>query len=304
MVILLLDVAPPNQGTAYNVKQIPSLAAYLWSNPPPANQLEMFLPKPNIFIPSEKGLRLKPGVKKEDTSRKSFEERMTPITPPHIIRNDGEEGRWTVYYKKDDRFGQPKAFVVFQLLTSDVYSSSISAALAMLYSMCAEDSLNEFVYDANLAGLTYDIQVLPRGIRLTFGGYNEKLQDFAAYVGKRLARELDEVLPKTEEIFERYKDRLSRSLAAFDVKQPYSHAIYYSTLILQPLSFNYPNDEVRSALDDVNLLQLQSYAQSLWSHGKGEALVQGNIEENETLDLVVSAIGRKWCFVMSHISNR
>jgi len=275
-------------GTEYNVNKIPQSFISLWSNPQYASDIGMFLPSPNIFIPSEKGLRLKPGVKREDSSSKTFEERMTPITPPHVIRDDGPEGRWTVHYKKDDRFGLPKAFAVFQLLTSDVYSTSTRATLAMLYSICAQDSLNEYVYDANMAGLTYDVQVLPRGIRLTVGGYNEKLKDFAAYVVKRLARDLHEVLPKSEDEFNRYKDRLTRELAAFDVKQPYSHAIYYSALTLYPQKFKYANDEMRKALDAATLQQLQSYVRTLWSSGKGEALIQGNIEEAEALELVVS----------------
>lgn len=128
---------------------------------------------------------------------------------------------YEVHYKQDDRFGKPKAFMIFQLLTGEPYSSPMKASLATLYQQCAADKLNEYTYDARLADLSYDLQVLPRGVRLTFGGYNEKLKTFASYVTKKLARDLDDVLPSNEEEFERYRDNLLRALSAFKVKQPY-----------------------------------------------------------------------------------
>lgn len=111
--------------------------------------------------------------------------------------------------------------MIFQLLTGEPYSSPMKASLATLYQQCAADKLNEYTYDARLADLSYDLQVLPRGVRLTFGGYNEKLKTFASYVTKKLARDLDDVLPSNEEEFERYRDNLLRALSAFKVKQPY-----------------------------------------------------------------------------------
>ena len=72
---------------------------------------------------------------------------MTPLPPPRIIRDDGPEGKWTVYYKPDDRFGQPKAFVIFQLLTKEPYSNAKNAALSNLYEFCLSDKLDEYAYD-------------------------------------------------------------------------------------------------------------------------------------------------------------
>lgn len=65
------------------------------------------------------------------------------------------------------------------------------------------------------------MKILPRGIRLTFGGYNEKLQKFASYISSKLANDFRAILPKTDVEFERYKDQVMRALSAFDVKQPY-----------------------------------------------------------------------------------
>lgn len=275
-------------GTQYRSRPIPMATLEKWNAAPSASSLGIALPRPNVFIPSEKGLRVKSKVNEEvtDARGRSFEDRMKPIRPPSLIRDDGEAGRWTIYHKQDDRFGEPKAFVIFQLLTKEVYSSADKAALAQLYQTAAADILNEYAYDAGLAGLSYDIQVLPRGIRLTFGGYNDKLDDFASYISQKLSRDINDVLPANDAEFDRYKDNLMRALTAFNVKQPYAHAVYYSALTLQPRSFQYTNTQLRDAVRRLTLPDLREYAASLWSSGKGEALIQGNLDKKEALALV------------------
>ncbi len=123
---------------------------------------------------------------------------------------------------------------------------------------------------------------------MTFGGYNDKLGSFAAYVSRKLARDLDDSLPKDEEEFERYKDNLLRALSAFNVKEPYGHAIYYSGLTMQPRNTLYSNQQLVAALKETSLPQLVDYAKTLWASGKGEALLQGNINKKEALDIVSS----------------
>jgi insulysin len=273
-------------GTDYSAVKIPSVTLASWTNPSLAKDLGMFYPRPNVFIPTEKGLALKKGVKREPPRKKTLEGRMEPLAPPSVIRDDGAAGKWTVHYRKDDRFGLPKVYAIFEVLNNRVYSSAETVALGVLYQLCIDDYLTEYAYDATMAGLSYNIQLLPRGVRLTFGGYNDKLQDFAVYVTQQIVQQVSKFLPQSQEEFDRFKDRASRGLAAFDVKQPYSHAIYYSSLLLQPLKFNFPNNEVRQALEASSLEELQRYSKIIWVSGKGEALVQGNIDENEALQLV------------------
>jgi insulysin len=200
-------------GTEYSVEPVPASTLLQWRSPTSASEFGLNFPRPNVFIPSENGLKLK-FPPKPDISRRqrTFEERMVPVPPPNVIRDDGPNGRWTVYYKPDDVFGQPKAFVIFELLTKEVYSSAKTAALSNMYEFCVADKLTEYAYDAGLAGLTYDIRVIPRGVRLTIGGYNDKLEDFAKYVSKQISADLKNILPKSEEEFDRYKDILIRGL--------------------------------------------------------------------------------------------
>lgn len=273
-------------GTKYSTSFIPKSTMDRWLSCKRADILGIKYPKPNVFLPSEAGLRVKKPIKVDESKALTMEDRLMPVTPPVVIREDGTDGKWTVYFKQDDRFGQPKAYVVFQLLTKDVYASPEKAALASLYQLSANDKLVEYAYDAGLAGLSYDIQVLPRGIRLTFGGYNDKLKDFAAYVSQKLSREVTSLLPENHDEFERYRDQIDRALASFDFQQSYAHAIYNGNLVLQPRNFQYTNDDLRAAIKKVTLSDLTDYVKIIWSAGKAEALIQGNLNEKEALQFV------------------
>ena len=274
-------------GTQYNVKPISAAQLNQWSNCATVSSLGMAYPGPNPFIPSEEGLRVKKPVKTSDNLEAiTFEERMKPIAPPQLIRDDGDEGRWTVYFKQDDKFGQPNAVAIFRLVTKEVYDSPVSAILSKLYQVSLSDRLTEYTYDASLAGLSFDVQVTPRGIRMLFGGYNDKLLDFATYVSAKVSQDYMSVLPENENEFDRYKDEIVRALAGFDVQQVYAHAIYYSNLALNEKKFLYTNAELRDAIQKVNLSDLKKYVKDLWKSGKGEALIQGNIEKEEALRFV------------------
>lgn len=130
--------------------------------------------------------------------------------------------------------------------------------------------------------------MLPRGVRLTFGGYSDKLKRFASFVSRKLSLDFKDLLPKDDNDFDRYKDQLMRALTAFDVSQPYSHASYYAQLTLQPRRFQFTNRELRDATRKTTLPDLVAYINSLWTSGKGECLIQGNFDEAEALDLVKS----------------
>jgi insulysin len=105
-------------------------------------------------------------------------------------------------------------------------------------------------------------------------------------MSRKLSVDVADLLPKNDNEFDRYKDQIMRALSAFDVKQPYAHASYYSLLCLQPRRFQYSNKALRDATRKTTLPDLIKYVDTLWLSGKGEALIQGNFNEKEALDLV------------------
>lgn len=60
--------------------------------------------------------------------------------------------------------------------------SPATVALTRLLKLAIVDSLTEFAYPAALAGLSFDLDFTVKGLRLTVGGYHDKLPDFAVCV--------------------------------------------------------------------------------------------------------------------------
>ena len=55
---------------------------------------------------------------------------------------------------------------------------------------------------------------------------------------------------------------------------------------MKPPAFEYDNAELLTATEEATLTDLVSYVGSVWSSGKGIALVQGNLDEKQALSLV------------------
>ena len=57
---------------------------------------------------------------------------------------------------------------------------------------------------------------------------------------------------------------------------------------MQPPAFQYTNNELLVAIEKLTLPELVFYVGSIWSSGKGIALVQGNLDERQAQGLVSS----------------
>ena len=55
---------------------------------------------------------------------------------------------------------------------------------------------------------------------------------------------------------------------------------------MKPTGFEYDNAELLAVTQEATLADLVSYVGSVWSSGKGIALVQGNLDEKQALALV------------------
>lgn len=149
-------------GTEYTLERIPEklmqelrVAASV-SN---ANRLpDLHLPHKNSFIPN------KLEVEKKEVS--------TPAVVPRLLRND-EHCR--IWWKKDDTFWVPKANLVVSLRTPIIHATAESSIKTRLFTELVRDALEEYSYDAELAGLQYTVSIDSRGLFLEISGYNDKL---------------------------------------------------------------------------------------------------------------------------------
>ena len=107
--------------------------------------------------------------------------------PPTLVQDDGFGKLW---FKPDLVFGVPRAAVLVLLRTEATGSKSAADAIhARIWTRLATDALRdadyqrEFdSYDASLAGLEWTLGAGPRGMQLSFGGYDAKLPELAEAV--------------------------------------------------------------------------------------------------------------------------
>lgn len=108
------------------------------------------------------------------------------------------------------------------------------------------DSMNEYSYDADLAGLSYRLDSQSDGIIMLIDGYNDKLPVLAKVVLEKMATM--QIDPKR---FDLIKDQIRRQYLNFNMAAPNQLAAFYSTYLLVEKAF-LPADKL-VALDGKSL---------------------------------------------------
>ena len=75
-----------------------------------------------------------------------------------------------LYHKQETSFGSPKGIIYLAFHAPAAYSSPEDAVLTQLFVRLLLDSLNELAYDAELAGLSYNIFGTTTGFLVSFSG--------------------------------------------------------------------------------------------------------------------------------------
>ncbi|RTE68332.1 hypothetical protein BHE90_017289, partial [Fusarium euwallaceae] len=148
----------------------------------------LHLPHKNQFIPNQLE------VEKKEVSE--------PALNPRVLRNDGIAKTWL---KKDDTFWVPRANVIVSLKAPLIDSCAENDVKARLFSDLVRDALEEYSYDAELAGLQYNISLDSRGLCLNVSGHSDKLPVLLEQVVTTM-RDVD----IKEDRFEIVRERLTR----------------------------------------------------------------------------------------------
>ncbi|KAH7329236.1 Metalloenzyme, LuxS/M16 peptidase-like protein [Stachybotrys elegans] len=220
---------------------------------------ELHLPHKNNFIPS-----------KLEVEKKEVAE---PALAPRVLRNDTVIRTW---WKKDDTFWVPRANVIVSLKSPIIFASSGNAVKARLFTELVRDALEEYSYDAELAGLQYTVTVDSRGLFLEISGYNDKLHVLLEQVAATV-RDIE----IKEERFLIVKERLTRGYDNWLLQSAYQQVGDYMSwlnaerdYIIEELATELPSITV----EDVRLFQKQALAQlhiEVYAHGnmyKSDAL--------------------------------
>lgn len=262
-------------GTDYRLETIPQkLLAELEQivSPEGGSHLpELHLPYKNEFVPT----RL--DVQKEEVEK--------PAQAPTLLRNDDHLRLW---YKKDDTFWVPKAHVNILLRTPLVYASPATMAMSNLFIHLLADRLTEYAYDAELAGLDYELRGdSASGFVVKVAGYNDKLH---VLLEKLLLAMRNSNI--SENRFEQIKEKLSRYYRNRELNAPWGLiGSHLQSLVRQDY---WPSAFVSSELESITFKDIKEWSHQALRQANIEMLIHGNVARDEASNIagIVEASSR------------
>ena len=230
---------------------------------------ELHLPHKNEFVPS------KLTVEKKEISE--------TLKSPKLIRNDELVRTW---WKKDDKFWVPRANVFVTLrnpLAAVLPSNSVKTRM---FCQLVKDALGEYSYDAEIAGLGYDLGDYYVGIGVDVSGYNDKI---SVLLEKVLVTMRDlEVKPDR---FQIVKERLLRGYRNWDFQQPYHQVGQFTSWLSSDKAWI--NEQYLAEAIHLTPEDIRSFYPQLLRQVHLEVLCHGNIYKEDALrmtDLVESTL--------------
>ncbi|KAN0095601.1 LuxS/MPP-like metallohydrolase [Hyaloscypha variabilis] len=222
---------------------------------------ELHLPHENQFIPT-----------KLEVEKKEIKE---PALSPKLIRNDELVRTW---FKKDDQFWVPKANLFVNCRNTLPNATAENSLKARLYTDMVRDALEEYSYDAELAGLDYSVSAHSMGIEIAVSGYNDKL---SVLLEKVLVTMRD--LEIKEDRFEIIKERVLRGLKNWDFQQPYNQVSDYTRWL--NAEKGYANEQILAELHHLTAADIQQFYPHLLRQMHIETFVHGNLYKEDALKL-------------------
>lgn len=256
------DVADQKEkwyGTEYKLEDIADEKIQKWKNCGLSENLH--LPPRNEFIPTNFEIL----SREKDSS-----------ALPEMVKETGLSRLW---FKQDDKFLLPKACLSFDISSPIAYTDPLNCNMAGLFTELFKDALNEYAYDAELAGLSYDLMNTICGMVLQVKGYHEK----QPVLLKKILEKLTDfkVDPKR---FEIYKEMYMRGLRNFYAEEPYQHSIYYTNNLMAEIQWT--KAELLQSAADVTVEKLQEFIPNLLSKLFIEALIYGNVTKQQAKEVM------------------
>ncbi|KAM3418074.1 hypothetical protein BST61_g6279 [Cercospora zeina] len=250
----------PWYGTEHTIQKIPSdFLQELEAVSKQSRPAELHLPAKNEFIPQ----RL--DVEKKDV--------ISTAISPALIRNDGNVRLW---WKKDDTFWVPKANVFVYLRSPMGYTSAYTAVLSTFFKELVDDSLTEYAYDAELAGLAYGLLRTANAFEVSVSGYNDKMH---VLLEKVLVTMRD--LEVKDDRFEIIKERMARSYQNFELNEPFRQIGRYTQLLSRERAFS--QADLLAELPNVSADDVRSFIPTLMRQMHIEILAHGNLYKEDAL---------------------
>lgn len=248
-------------GTDYKVSKIPTdvqsdirkaLAASANDRPK-----DLHLPHKNEFIPT-----------KLDVEKVEVKEL---AKTPKLLRNDDTLRLW---WKKDDTFWVPKANVNVLLRNPLTYATPANYVKTVIYASLVKDALTSYSYDAEIAGLNYDIGSNSLGMEISVHGYNDKM----AVLLEKILLTLRDLEIKTDR-FDIIKERMVRKYKNWDFQQPYYQIGDFTRWLVNEKAWM--THQYAVELPHITVEDVKSFAPLLLQQAHLEVFAHGNIYKEE-----------------------
>jgi insulysin len=253
-------------GTEYTYEKIPADLLdeinQAFKNPLP----ELHLPRENEFIPRN----LEAVIMDEEL-----------VSEPRLIRNDGvarvwyKKGLQVPGYKKG--FQAPRAYLTIHCRNPLAHATAKTFVMARLYAELVKDAMEQYSYNARLAGLRYSVQGRSTGIRIQLSGYVTMLHVI-----------LDQLLNTMRDLqvqqgFEAAKDRLSSFLENYASLKPH-HQVFWLARWLDRENW-YTHKQMLAELRALTAADVEEFYPRLLGQMHIEILVGGGICKEDALGL-------------------
>ncbi|KAF8798143.1 hypothetical protein BYT27DRAFT_7124234 [Phlegmacium glaucopus] len=252
----------PWYGTEYSVQRFDD--AFIREAEGANDIPDLFLPGANVFIPANLEVEKKIDIE--------------PLQRPHLIR---ETPLSTLWHKKDDKFWVPKARISIDL-RSHLNTSARAAVITRLYSDIVNDSLTEFAYDADLAGLSYNLVPHSSGMFIMMSGYNDKMSVLVRHILEKVKGLV--VDPQRLSV---KKEQVRLEWQNFFLGQPYSISDFYGRYLLS--EYQWTAEDKLKELPSVTAEDIQKHMKEVLAQVNMRIFVAGNMFKDEAIRIAEMA---------------
>ncbi|MBL7663671.1 MAG: insulinase family protein [Bacteriovoracaceae bacterium] len=224
-----------------------------------ATNKELFPPSLNPYLPDDLSL-----VDDENTTK-----------PTKLFEND----LGVAWFKQNNEFNYPQAHILLRLLTNKNLKTPKNTLIENLYLASLHDSINEWRYPADMAGLRFDIESFPRGLEIKISGYSPKILIFLEDLIRKIpSAEL------SEEKFFIFKTELQKSFDNFELSEEYQQAMHWLNYAVAKNTFS--NKDLKPVLPTVTLADVNNFPATNFKELKIESLAYGNLKSSEVKTLM------------------
>ncbi|XP_030647113.1 nardilysin b [Chanos chanos] len=247
-------------GTQYSVEDIPKE----WSDPWAGD----FKLNPNLHLPAEnKFIATDFTLKTSDCTDTEF--------PVKIV--DDERGR--LWFKKDNKFKIPKAYVRFNLLSPLIQKSPENLVLFDIFVNILAHNLAEPAYDADVAQLEYKLVAGEHGMAIRLKGFNHKLPLLWNLIVDYLAD-----FTAAPDVFTMFAEQLKKTYFNILIK-PERLGKDVRLLILEHCRWSVIQ-KYQAIMKGLSVDDLMTFVNSFKAELYAEGLIQGNFTSAEAKDFL------------------